>query len=529
MSCRFAELRLYDQTGTTPLGVLPVSGLKWSDEVGGGGSVSFSARVDSLPSPDALDDCVVKVAVPLVDGAAPTEIAQPFAVRGNDRVLTGTPVVEARGESAFRVWASDAVVRPEFAGDKMPRSAGEQRGLSWVSSAYDPATDASESWSLLSVSSRTERPTEPAWPTGTGADWITATTAANGDRKLFRSWLTVASDNTLIRAYFSSDETATLWVGGEELIQTDDTETGRKYTRTADRVFMAGTYAVAIDTATHVTKGGDGVDPVILAIAELDDDGDPSSWLLVTGASGWVATRRQITGPGSDPPGPTPGALVEMLAGEAAARGVSTWSGLTLDFDGDTDSDGVAWSTTEERIARYGFDSYLSLFDGLGDVACDMRVTPAGVLQARVFEGEDRSADVVLRVGAGARELRESLSPVVGTVVDAYTVDGWLTVKADPLAVGRRELALSLGSAPTLSQGERVASRALAELSDTRRDGVVSFVAHPGAVPYLDFWPGDTVSVDDGSGSVFTRRVLSLAGEGSSPVSWVAELGEPNL
>lgn len=528
MACEFAEVRVYDVTGSERLGTVPVSGLRWSDEVGGGGGVEFEASLAAV-NPDVLADCVVKVAVPLEVGAEPTEVAA-YAVRGFERDPLEARTVRVRGESLLSVWASDAVVRPEFAGDVMPRAAGEQRGLSWVSSAYDPAADASEPWDLLSVSSRSTFPTEPAWPTGTGASWVTASSAASGDRKLFRAWLTIASDYTLIRAYFSSDETATLWIGGEALIQTDDVEVGKKRTHTADRVFMAGTYAVAVDTLTHVSKGGDGVDPILLAVAEIDDDGDPSSWLLVTGAAGWVATRRPITGPGSEPPGPTQGALVGMLADEAADRGVTTWAGLSRDFTDALDSDGVAWPTTEERIARYGFDSYRAVFDGLGDVACDMRITPGLVLQARGFEGSDLStgsAPVVLRSAVGLRSVRESFSPAVASVVDAYTADGWLTVKAAGASV-RREVALSLGSAPSLSQGERVASQAVAEFSAGRWDGSVEFVAAPGAVPYGDFRAGDTVLVEVG-GVLEARRVLSLSGAGSSPVVWSAELGEANL
>lgn len=529
MACEFAELRLYDVTGVNRLATLPVSGLEWSDDVGGYGGVKFTASTLAV-DPDALTDCVVKVATPLTAGAEPTEITA-YAVRGNGR----NPVartVDVSGNALLPVWSTDAVIRPEFGGDKMPRGSGEQRGLSWVSSAYDPATDPDEPWDLLSVSSRTTMPTEPAWPTGSGAQWITATTVANGLRKLFRAWLVVPNDYTLIRTYFSSDESATIWVGGEALIQTDNVEVGKKETHKADRVFMAGTYAVAVDTATHVTprsEGGDGVDPILVAIAQINGVGDALSWLLVSDDS-WVATRRQITGPGSAPPGPTPGALVELLATEAADRGVTTWVGLTRDFDGALDSDGNPWTTTEERIARYSFDTYLTFFDGLGDVACDMRITPELVLQARVFEGVDLStgpSPVILRPSVGVKAYTETVQAITGTVADAYTVDGWITV-TDLDATVRREFVLSLGTAPSLSQGERVASEAIAEFSQERSDASIEFIATANAVPYQDFRPGDTVLVEASKGVYTARRILSLGGKGTSPVTWTAELGEAN-
>lgn len=515
------EVRVYDATGTSlqhTFDATDVTDLSWSDEVGGGGGCSFNVPGALMPTPGLLDDAVVKIAIP-----APTELVEvvAYAVRGVTRVLTlGAEQVQVQGTSLLTAWGGDAVVWPEFAGTSIPRSAGEERGFSWVGSAYDPAADGDEPWDLVDYFYRAYFPTD--WPTAAAADWITCTTPANGDRKMFRAWLTVAAA-TVIRVHFSADEASTVWVAGEAVIQTDDMETGYQHIRKVDLAIEAGTYAVAIDSVTHVSRGG-GVmpgDPVLLAIAEIDPDGEPLSWLLVSNATDWVGTRRQITGPGSTPPGPTPGAILLTLAAEATARGVDTWSGITCDFTAALDSNGDAWTTTEERLQRYAFDTYGQVIEGLGDVACDCRITPDLVLQARVFEGEDRTS-VAITPGENVEAESEQLTPVRATVAAAYTADGWIVVTA---AGPRREVGLSLGTAPSLSQGQRIATQALEELATTRVDGDVEFIGQAGCHPYADFAVGDTVTITREGGDV-QRRVLSLSGRWDRTVRWSAELGE---
>jgi hypothetical protein len=516
-------LKVYDHTVTTLRHTFTgadVENLAWSDEVGGGGGISFTVPGPLMPSPTTiLDDCVVVLGIDGTDRAI-------YAVRGGTRTLTlGKTAWKVRGTSLFHAWGGDAVIRPEYATSTMPRSAGEERGLGWMSSAYDPTSDPTEPWDLFYVDDRSARPTEgeKPWPTGTGAKWCSAADAERGDRKLFRTSFTVAAQ-TLVRVYFSADETSTVWLAGEAIISTDSVETGKKTTHWAERLLAPGTWAVAVDSVTHVSVGGDGVDPFILAICSLDDDGDEGSWLLESrSGQGWRACRRQVIGDGSTPPGLTPGAIVRQLVTEAQDRSVTSFTSLNTDFTATADSDGAPWSVVEERVQRYSFDTYLDLFDGLGDVACDMRITPGLVLQARVFEGRDRTG-VRIVPGENVEDESETLTPVAGSVVDAYTKDGWITVEAGS-SVGRREYALSLGTAPSISQGQRIATEDLVEAAATRVDGDIEFIAQPGCTPYVDFRCGDTVTVARATGDV-QRRILSLAGKFDGAVHWSAELGE---
>lgn len=524
-------LRVYDPLAATLLDTLTdteYQSLQFTDEAGGGGGITFTVPTALVADPDYYDDAVVLVDID--DGAGGYDVA-PYGIRGETRRVhtIGRELLSVRGRALLPVVAGDATVRPEFtAAGEVPRGAGEQRHLSWAGSLYDPDTDPSEPWDAVLESPRGtgSLPTDPVFPAGTGAAWITVATPANGARKFLRAWLTITGENTTVRCWFSADETSQVIVGGQPIIQTDTVEVGKVSALRADLVLQPGTYAVAVDTVTHVTKGGDGTDPVLVAICELEDDGTNGTWLLVSNDTDWVACRRPVTGAGSEPPGPTPGAVARTLIEEAQARGVSFWPSVTLGFTDTVDTDAVPWSTTEERVARLAFDPYALVFDGLADVACDMRLTNGLELQARVFEGGDATS-VVIEAGSNVEKDESTSTAIRATVVDAYTVDGWVTVAAGS-AVGRREMGLSLGSAPSLSQGRRVAGQALEELAVERSDNDVSFIAATGCVPYVDFWPGDTITHRRPSGDT-ARRVLSLTGTGSGPVRWSAELGEAFL
>lgn len=528
--CGFARVHVYDPTGVTKLAAVGVRSLSFSDQLGGKGSCTFEVPATDpamVATPTLLDDCVVKVAVPLTEGAVPTEVAAyanrvpVAAILADD---AGDLVYRVTAASLLEVWGRDAVILPEYAAaGNMPRAAGRERGIGWMSSAYDPAGDPSI-WNKIYEPTRAARPTEPAWPVGTSAVWVSCT-AGGGDRKLFVADLTIAADNTAVRFYWSSDEGATLWVGGEAVGSTDDVETGRKYTRTVDMVLAAGDYRVGIDTSTHVSIGGDGVDPVILACCSIDDDGDPVSWLLETNDVDWVATRLEIED--GTPPGPTPGAILLALVDEAQGIDVATWDALTVDFDAADDSDAVAWTTHPEMVLTYAADTYADVIDRLGDAGLDCRIGPDLVLQARAFQGADKTAaspPVALR---GIRSITSQAEPMVGTAVHVLTLDGWTTVtdSTQYAAVGRRATYLELGTAPSIQQGRRLTANAMPDLAYPLQTWTVTFAAEPGCVPFDDWTVGDTIYTGR-PGVLEAKRTLALSGswDGAGPVLWTVEM-----
>src|SRR4029077_8956029 len=126
------------------------------------------------------------------------------------------------------------------------------------------------------------------WPLAAlDAKWISASGATSEtESKWFRSWITITgSAARLVKFWMSSDESATLWCAGERIIQTDSVEVGKKEVSDQTMVLMPGTYAVGVYTATHFSKGGDGLDPIVVSAAIVDSEGDPTDWILKSNSS----------------------------------------------------------------------------------------------------------------------------------------------------------------------------------------------------------------------------------------------------
>jgi hypothetical protein len=438
--------------------------------------------------------------------------------------LGGPPLVrevECQGIALCEQWASETVVLPEYAAASMPRGAADERGIGWMSSAYDPADDPREPWSGAYDTTRSVFP--DGWPAGSGAKWISARKNPDDpeyeytERKLFRSWVTIPGpDPVLCRVWWSSDEGATVWVAAEPIGRTSHVEEGREETQVADIVMWPGTYAVGIDTATHVTVGGDGVDPVCLAMAVLDTAGDPSTWVCVTDDANWVGCRRNDEPPGNEPPGPTPGAVIAYMVEEAQDRGVTGWRNVTRTFDADTDSYGQPWpEIVVERQVRLALDTYWAVWQALAETReVDVWITPDLHLHAAPRQGVARG--LTLDAAQVAR-LGDERAADPGSWVAALAHDGWV----DRVGVGpRREYGLELGTAISRPVAERIADASLAEQG--RWDGAAKILDRP-HVPLIDFDAGDTITLTYAEVNK-PVRVLSLsatAGEGG--LLWDAE------
>lgn len=522
-------VQVYDPTNTTLIGQVFPSTINVSAPLGGKGTLTMTVPpTDPLlvANPTAMDDCVFRASVP--DGAGGL-VVEAYANRMPCKAVLvaldgGELVWQVTAAGLDVVWGRDAVILPEYAaaGD-MPPTAGRERAVSWAASMYNPASDTGFWDDIIEVPSRTTRPTEPVWPTGTTAQWITCNDVAEGDRKLFRGWLTIAADDTPVGIWYSGDEALTLWLGGEAIASTDYTEIGKKYTGRVNMVLAAGTYAVGIDTITRYTIGGDGYDPVILAVATIDSAGDPVTWLLQSSSSSFVAARLvEDTG---QPPGPTVGHILTTLHGEAQGIDIATWDALTLGFTSSVDTDGVAWEARPEMVLTYAGDDYATIWDRLSDTGLDVRITPTGVLEARQSQGTDLSATVTISRVAGITPMVE---PALGNTVHTLTLEGWVTVKhaGQYAAQGRRPMFLQLGTAASTTMGALVATNSLPDLAFPQVRHNVTFWATPGAMPLVDYGPGDVVAVEHLTGS---WRVLALTAswDGSTEVAWVAEVAAP--
>jgi hypothetical protein len=446
-----------------------------------------------------------------------------------DRV--GRQQVQCSGAALLETWAGETVVLPEYTTGSIPRGAGTDRVVGWPMTAYDPSADAAEAWAGCYETSRTTMPTSSAetgaaWPTGTGAKWISITGATDlTERKLFRtaqaSPLSIATAGP-IRVHVASDSPGTFYVAGEPLLTVDGGEPGKEPIRfqQADLYMQPGDYACAFDTASIWDAGGDGQDPIIVAICTLDADGDPDTWLLVSNETDWVACRRNDEPPGEEPPGPTPGALLAALVDEAQSRSASGWAGVTLGFTGTDDSYAVAWpEVVVERSLRYAMDTYWTVLSLLAETyEVDVWLDPDLTLQAAPEQGEDVSGTVTLGT-ADIATMSDVRGGQEGTWVAGLTLSGWAQ---DGTATPRREVGLELGTALSIPVGQRVLTAALAE--NGRWDGSARLAPACSAVPLVDFKVGDTVALAYG-GAPASARVLSVsatAGEGG--LLWDLEL-----
>jgi hypothetical protein len=547
------ELRLADRFGASLEQNLPAVGVSFSVGLGGGGFLSCEVDSRAHPvasTPDILDDCVIRLAVPLDGTDTPTEILA-YAPRARNGILWDHAGGRSRSiQSAptlFTAWAQDAVLHTEA--NDIPQMAGEQRYFGFQSSIYDFAGDPDYTWSGSPSTSAGQQDSTTGdragnpdgWPTELGnAYWITrpSGTSADDSRHLFVADVTVPTDS-YCTVYFSADESCAVYFAGQLVIHTSSSETGYENVDTWSAWILAGTYRIAIDKTSIVSRGGDGVDPVLLGFATNNDNGSIDTVLLQTNdADWWCYAMHPVTG---EAPSLTPGEILLELHSQAADRGVNTWAAITPTFSATADSSATSWGMREERTWRIGHDRYLDMIEGLGDLGLDIEITPALDLNAYYERGTDLSATVTVAAldpanpsasGVGTDSITESGVAVVGTVLQVETQDGWVPgglVNAAALSTyGRREASLSLGNAPSIAQGVRLGQKVLDErLARPTAEWSVEFYAVTGAVPFLDFNLGDTISVKI-MGVSTPRVVLEIGGQADSVnaiIRWTIKTG----
>lgn len=515
------ELRLANRFGTDIATVIEATNIRWSVELGGSGSLSCDVDARSsviAASPGILDDCVIRLAIPLAAAESPTNVVA-YANRARNGVLwdRGRQVRRIIGApTLWTAWAQDAVLYPET--NVLAQMCGEQRYFGWQASIYDPATDAGYTWETPSGSAGTQasatgkRAGKPDdWPAALdGATWITRGTTNAGMRHLFVADVTIATA-AMVKLWFSADESCAVYFAGELVIQTSSSETGYESMDTWQAWVQPGTYRVGIDKTSIVSRGGDGIDPVLLAVATITDADAVSTVLLTTNTTDWQVHTMPIDGMA---PALTPGQIALELHAQAVDRGVNTWDAVTPDFTAAADSAAVDWPVREERTWRVIYDTGLDMLEGLGDLGFCPEITPALTFKAWSARGSNLSATVTIEALVSADRVEETGVGVLATVLPVETQDGWVTVSnATAVATyGRREQGLSLGNAPSIAQGKRLGQRVLDErLARPTTEWTVEFYAIAGCVPFRDFNLGDTVTVKIGATST-PRVVLAIGG-----------------
>jgi hypothetical protein len=276
--------------------------------------------------------------------------------------------------------------------------------------------------------------------------------------------------------------------------------------------------------------GGNGEDAVLLGLVSLDANDDIDTVLLITNETDWEAYQ---TFEVDNVPSLTPGEIAGELYSQARDRGVDTWEAITQTFTDSADSDSTTWPEREERAWRLGYDTYFDMIEGLGDLGFDPEKTPALNFNAYSNRGSDLSATVTIEAdtNGNAATVREEGDAVSANYMPVETVAGWTIVQSSSsqTAYGRREAGLSMGNAPSITQGKKVGAKVMAErLAIPTSQWSVDFYAVDGCVPFEDFNLGDTVTVNVG-GTDYERVVLEIGGSARSVndiIRWTVTTGD---
>ena len=230
-------------------------------------------------------------------------------------------------------------------------------------------------------------------------------------------------------------------------------------------------------------------------------------------------------------PGFTPGAILDLLLTEAQARG--SLPGVTWDFDAADDSDGTSWpdeidvsfpvSMTLLDVVRHFVDEH----------ACDVEMSATGlVFHAYVSKGSDLSGSVAASYGTNLSRLAFSKVPPGPNVTLSQTAEGrWVERERSTSSDdwGRREVGLSLGSAPSADAADRQAEAFFDDHSEPVEAITDMQLEEVSAVPLDDFDVGDTISATASDGSAADMRVqgISLSEDTAGVPIWKPDLYKP--
>jgi hypothetical protein len=520
--CDRIVVNLYDADNTLVVGdLLEAQGTSFTDELAGDGSAKFSISPlapDLVTDPDLLENGIVKFGLELVEGDPAVEVFAAELVPtsgsagepGTERFEVVTP--------GLRNLLARAPVSPERGG--IGRYTKDARVFGWMSERFAPWYDASEWTTPVS-----EGTVYPGWPAPSTLFITAEASAAPGEVHLFRGelWVTVSKEYRVI--YYGDDRTW-FYVDGE--LQSQNEPTGHSVSfdvfleAGVAHVFAAQVQNVYADELKFACNVG-------TIVKASDGNGTRmGTVLLKTDLTHWKAHK--VVGA---KPGWTPGAILLHLLNEAQGLGVEGASFLVADFDEDVDSNGDAWP---KKVTDRAFNVGAPMTDvvrELEETYCDCRVLPDGTFQAFVNQGQDVSATVALQWGVNLLGLSWQGVPIRGTRLLLRAQEGW-TSKIDAAglaAYGLRFATITSGLSVSIDQGQHLADETVPRMARPNYVYTATFRAVDGAVPWLDFGVGYTITAPDRKGDDVAMRVLSLSASSPSdtpgPVTFTAELEVP--
>ncbi len=525
---------LYAPDGTTLLGALPnARGITFQHELSKAGSATFEIPLDDAAA--VTDRCVVK-----------------FSWRG--AVRFGCVIQSEKCTLAVdgRVWLrfdsqpgllamlGDAVIYPEYG---LARVSAPDRRFGWMSA--DGPWLVPGDWTSPTEDSWASCPIKAGFPPVFGdvdpvASWIGAVNqsvnVAPSTVNYFRANLTVAADVN-VAFYGCGDNFLDFYLDGEQVFQSDQSDPyGWRDSAYYLVALAAGPHQLAAkvtNAAFWGTARGDLVDVssplgLLISVVALTAGGNPSTVLLRSDNSWTVHATTPALGWAR-------GDVLHTLIVEAQTRGVAGPSEITVDFDGLLDSRGDAWTDVGEYVLPVGTLGLDEVATQLSESYLDLDLDAATMtLHAWGRAGQDRTGAVELTVGGDLKAYETASDPNRRTRAVAQAGDGsWLEVvdSAAESAFGRIELGLTVGSGSVDRTVAAVLAQTLADSATPRISVTGESSTLTGAVPYVDYQLGDTITVPGHRGAgTMPARVLAITVDaaGETVRAWPELVSDPS-
>ena len=370
------------------------------------------------------------------------------------------------------------------------------------------------------------------WPTKDRNKWFGRNQDAGGPNgNQYYRYTYYCKEPTAVRIACSADEWYGVWLNGEQIIDSENYETGYKTYTYSDQVLNKGWHIFSVYKKSIGTpKIGDGSDAMIFGVGKLsavtDTDSDKVKFtgnkvLFVSKATGWACYM------GKNVPGWNRAMVLESFLEEMQERKLIGSHLMARDWNSYTDSYGKEWPRKdfdkEVGIGTKGTEFLQLLTEANG---FDVWMDPGAFkIRAALRRGKDKSASIRLEPRRNVLDWNTSSNE---DVINAFLVHydgGWLEYEVpDSIAkYGRTEGFITLGDLTTPTKVIQTMDKLAAGLSKPAGEaGSVdvkfkalgqptgSIIPAPGAVPFLDFEVGDHISALNEYGNYDKYRVMAL-------------------
>lgn len=489
------EFKVYDPTGVTLIGTLSEDfNRSWQDVLNDVGSGQVSVLVGSTDLAMLTPRRIVRCRLGGVDRFA-------WVVNG---VVDAAPVDQ--GEESREVvrkaglgvasLCAKVKVYPEVA--LGVATSAVNRYFNFASFDYDhtswvAATEIKKQSTIAAPYLQADGHTGPAnWP-DPDAYWIWSSAATGGTPPMavgssyFRKTFTLAAEKS-VAVLITADDGYRLYLDGD-LLAEETTAYMWGETRRHDAFLGAGDHIIAIE-GINITRASaaTNIAAIIATVVETAGDGSipkPATVIVHTDNT-WKALNYP-----AEAPTMTPGQIINIILGEAHARGRMTH--LNQNTTTALDSNGVAWADTVDIAVPVGETSLLDVLKLMASQdIIDFQVTPALMLEAFNAGTMGAASGVTLARGTNLLDWRVTgEDAIVDVVLCRYGTGEW-----DEFGSGDWEEYLETPSSPSAGAATRAANAVLNHWGVERRIGSGSVV--PTIVEaYADLAPGDTCTAPD--------------------------------